>query len=34
MLGVPALDAEETLLALAAQLEAAQPWRGARPPVW
>jgi len=34
MLGVPALGAEETLLALAAQLEAAQPWRGARPPVW
>jgi amidase len=34
MLGVPALGAEETLLALATQLEAAQPWRGARPPVW
>jgi amidase len=34
MLGVPALGAEETLLALAAQLEVAQPWRGARPPAW
>jgi amidase len=34
MLGVPTLGAEETLLALAAQLETAQPWRGAHPPVW
>ncbi|HEX5994105.1 MAG TPA: amidase [Jiangellales bacterium] len=34
MLGVPRLAAEETLLALAAQLETAQPWRAERPPVW
>ncbi len=26
--------AEETLLALSAQLEAARPWRAYRPPVW
>jgi amidase len=25
---------EETLLAVAAQLEQARPWRDARPPVW
>jgi amidase len=34
MLGAPALGAEEPLLSLAAQLEAAQPWRGAHPPLW
>jgi amidase len=34
MLGVPGLGGEETLLALAAQLESAQPWRAAHPPLW
>lgn len=33
MLGA-SVGAEETLLALAAQLEAAMPWRHRRPPVW
>jgi amidase len=34
MLGMPMLGAEERLVSLAAQLEAAQPWRAAHPPLW
>ncbi len=34
MLGAPQLGGEETLLALAAQLESAQPWSATHPPLW